>query len=503
MHALVVGAVCAVVVFWLRTLPIVSDPYDYVRSGILFPDMEWNLVGTTRYGLILPLAVITSLFHDGEASFYLMPILASAALTGSAYWVARRSFGAVAGLVTVVLLLGASPVMLNATRLYPDIFSAASCAVAVAFALGTRDHWRRSPDARLRGVVLLVVTGLCVGLSWWMRETSVFAWPAVAVALLWKGGPPWRQVLLWAGGAAAFMFVLECVISQLVFDDPLARLNALTGSDMSTTTNPLDMPYLNKDRWEYMAVIPLQMLKLGDGPWLLGYGAVAILGGVLFSHKVGFHAFWFVSSLGLLVLAGGTLNPASPSLRLDLVRYWLPFLVPMIIAAVGTVATAVRAPSPVSDAVAAESRGRRILVGALGVALVLTPTLPTLHLVRNDTQFVVANGGVMNEFRDWLAAHDDEVSVMYADLASQRQLPTYTRDFWGRPLAEVQFERMTPDVLPTPGSHVVLFSDGRGECLFCADWMRQIREANPDLTDDWDLVWRSRDSVFEVYRVPD
>lgn len=500
--SLLVGLVALAVVFWLRTLPIVSDPWDYVHAGIDFPDMTWNLVGTTRYGIILPLVVVTHFFHDSEAAFYLTPVAASAAMLACAHWLATRSFGRLAGLITVVLLLACSPVLLFSTRLYPDIFSASSVTVAVAAAIGTRDHWRRTPGARKRGIAMLVLCGLLLGLTWWMRETSVFAWPAIALALLWRGGPPRHLVALWTGGAALLMFVLECAISAAVHGDPLARINALTGSDMSTTVNPLDLPYLNQGRLAYLKVIPRVMLTLPDGPWLVAYGVAAVAGAALWGRRVGFFTFWFLSSLTLLVLAGGAVNPASPSLRLDLIRYWLPFLVPMVIAAVGAVALCFRGDGPVPRAFAGLGRARRaaVLVTALGV--VLAPTIPTIHLVRTNPQFVVTNGGIMNDFRDWLAANDDDVSVIYSDLATDRQLPTYARTFWGRPVADVEFERLNDPATVPSGSHVVLFSENQDVCQFCADWERQLREKDPEFTADWDLVWKSRDATFQVYRVP-
>jgi hypothetical protein len=503
-QSLVAGLVGGVVVFWLRTLPIVSDPFSYVHTGMDFPHPTWNMVGTTRYGIVLPLVPITRLFHDSEATFYLMPVVASIVLLASAHWLASRTFGRAAGVVAVVLLLGCSPILLNATRLYPDIFSASTTTLAVAVAVATRDRWRRRPDARLGGVVLLVLTGLAVGLTWWMRETSVFAWPAVAVALLWKSGPPRRLVALCAGGAALAMFVLEMVISALVFDDPMARLNALTGSDMSTTTNPLDLPYLNQGRLSYFAVIPRVMLTLPDGAWLVICGALAVAGALLAGRRIAFFTFWFLSTLVLLILAGGTLNPASPSLRLDLVRYWLPFLVPMILAATGALALAARAiAAQLGDTSWLSGARRRAVLIVVAAGLVLAPVLPTVQMVRKDPQFVVTNGGIMNDFRDWLGAHRSEVKVMYADLATQRQLPTYARTFWGSPLADVKFRRMELPFDPKPGSYVVFFSENQSVCLFCADWEAQIRAKRPHITARWDLVWRSRDSIFKIYRVPD
>ena len=292
--ALLLGLVTCVACFYLRTVPVPSDPYDYVHAALEFPDSPWNRVGLTRYGVLLPLVLVTAFFGEGEASYYVTPLLATGVLAAAVYWIAARAFGVVAGVVSVVLLLANSVVLASTTRLYPDIFATSAAALAVAIALATRDRWRR--DGRLsRGVLtMLVLAGLAVGLTWWMRETAIFAWPVIAAVLLWTGGPPRRAVVLVAGGAATLMLVVEMGLNWAVFGDPFERFVALSGADLSQTVNPQDVGYLGQARTDYLMVIPRGMVDYyQDGWWMLVLAGLAVIGGALAPKRGGSYAGWF------------------------------------------------------------------------------------------------------------------------------------------------------------------------------------------------------------------
>ena len=497
MQATLIGFAAAAIAFWLRTLPVVSDPYNYVLAGRTFPELTWNMVGLTRYGIILPLIPITALFHDSEMAFYLTPLIATGVLMGSIHWLASRFFGALSGVAAVLASLACSPILVNTTRLYPDIFAAASTTLAVAVAMATRDASRGASRTRLW--LLLVATGLAVGASWWMRETTVFSWPIVAAVLLWRGGPGWRLTGMLAGGAAILTFLAEMLVSRIAFGDWMARIHALSGVGLAGTTNPNDIPYLNQSRLAYLLTVPDVTLRQPDGVVLALECLLALLGALLLRRAVAFFAGWFVCSALVLILLGGALSPAAPSIRLDLTRYWLPFLVPMIIAAVGTVSSVVAVASPTLRERWGERRGPRLAAAAVVACLAVVPAIPTGNWVRHNPEFVVTNGGVMNEFRGWVTAHP-EVRVMWTDMATQRQLPTYTRTFSGRPLASVEFRQFEAEP-PPAGSYVVVFSRDRRTCYFCRAAIAGFFAAHPDARRGWTSVWQSHDKNIKVFQV--
>ncbi len=500
-EATLAGLLACAATFWLRTLPVTSDPWHYVRAGMHFPAHTWNMVGMTRYGLVLPEMVLTRFAGYSRLSFYLLPILATGVLVGATYWMARRSFGLLAALVAAVLLLADSVVLVYASRLYPDVPAAAATALAVALALATRDTWRRRRRGGAGLWLMVVLTGAAVGASWWMRETAVFAWPVVALVLLWPGGPPRRVVLPGAGAAAAAFLAVETLISRWAFGDPWARMHALLGSHLAQSANPHDRAYVGKTRLAYLEVVPHKLLGYADGRWLLAMAVLAVVGGLLFRRRVGVFAGWFALVLAGLLAAGGVLRPWSPSMRLNDPRYLLIFMAPMVLAAVGTVACAVQLLAPRLPGALHRPPYRAVLGVALAVALGVGPVLASARQVRSDPAYVVTNHGVVSRFVGWLEAHRHAVRRVITDVSSVRVLGVYTRSFTGRPLVDVRF---VPFSRPTPvrhGDYLVLFSAHSGVCGFCRQRAQSWLSGDPKRLRLAVPVWRTPGGVFDVYRL--
>lgn len=499
-EAMVVGLLAVVAAVWLRTLPVTSDPWHYVRAGLHFPSHAWNLVGLTRYGLVLPEALVTRVTGFSTAAFYVLPVVATGVMVGSVYWLARRSFGLVAAIACAVLLLADSVVLLYATRLYPDVPAAAVTALAVALAAGSRDAWQRQRRVGLRLWLLVVLTGAAVGASWWMRETAVLAWPVVAAVLLWRGGPPLRMVLPGAGAAAASFLVAEAALSRWAYGDPWARFHALLGAHLATSANAADRAYVGQSRLAYLEAVPRGLLTYADGRWVLAMAALAVVGGLLFPRRVGLFTGWFVVVLAGFLAVGGLLRPGAPSIRLDDPRYWLAFLVPVVPAAVGTVACVARAVATLLPGAVRRPSYLLVLGVVLALGLAAGPVLASVRQVRGDPEYLVTNHGVVSRFVGWLEVHP-QVRRVITDKASVRLLGVATRSFGGRRLVDVRF---VPFSRPTParaGDYLVLFSAHTDVCLFCRkgeeSWLagpaRRLRHAVP--------VWRTTDGAFDVYRL--
>ena len=500
-EATVAGLLAVAVAVWLRALPVTSDPWHYVRAGLHFPSHSWNLVGLTRYGLVLPEALVTRVTGFSTPAFYVLPVLATGLLVGAVYWLARRSFGLVAAVTCAVLLLADSVVLQYASRLYPDVPAAAVTALAVALATGSRDAWQRQRRVGARLWLLVVLTGAAVGASWWMRETAVFAWPVVAAVLLWRGGPPLRVVLPGAGAASASFLAAEAALSRWAYGDPWARFHALLGGGLATSANLADRAYVGQTRLAYLEAVPRGVLAYADGRWVLAMAALALLGGVLFPRRVGLFSGWFVLVLAGYLAAGGLLRPHAPSIRLDDPRYWLAFLVPMVPAAVGTVACAARAAATLVPGSARRPSYLGVVGVVLALALAVGPVLASVRQVRGDPEFLVTNHGVVSRFVGWLEAHRHQVRRVVTDRASARLLGVSTRAFGGRRLVDVRFVPFARPTEARPGDYLVLFSAHTDVCVFCRareeSWLagpaKRLRHAVP--------VWRTADGAFDVYRL--
>jgi 4-amino-4-deoxy-L-arabinose transferase-like glycosyltransferase len=501
--AVLAGVLASVACFVLRTLPVTSDPWHYLHAGLTFPRRSWDLVGLTRYGMVLPEVGLTRLFHASELAYYLPPVLATGVLVGSTYWLTHRFFGHVAAVPACVLLLANSVVLLDANRLYPDIFAAATTTLAVLCAVRGRDAWRDRPRVDGRLWLRLVLTGLAVGLSWWMRETTVFAWPVVALVLLWRGGPPVRAVLPAAGGPALAFLVAEAGVSRWAFGDLWIRERALLRANLATSGNPTDRAYVGQGRLAYLRTVPHGMLGYADGRWMIAMAVVAVLGGLVLPRTVGLFSGWFVLVSGCLLAAGGLLRPGHPSIRLDDDRYWLMFLPPMVIAAVGTVAATARAGAARWPGGRPGRPVRAVLGAVLALALVAGPVLASAQQVRRTPAFVVTNGDVMGRVRTWLHRHDAQVRVVVTDAASARLLPLYTLSFDGqRQLSHVRFVGFRKHLAPGPGQYLVLFSARNDVCVFCRArvdrWLSRPRHRMQDAVE----VWHTPDRTVVVYRLP-
>jgi hypothetical protein len=203
---------------------------------------------------------------------------------------------------------------------------------------------------------------------------------------------------------------------------------------------------------------------------------------------------------GLFTLVGGGLSPAHPRIRLDVARYWIAWLPPMIIAAVGGVALLARLLA--ERLLADRGRGLRLgLAGVLAVLLVAGPVAASASGVRKSPTYVVTNGNDAAQFRNWLHTNDRAVGRMYSDWMSDRVLATYALSFTGHRMAHVRWMSLTGPEQPRVGDHVVLYSPNRDVCFFCGDNLHLWLDKHHEDLRRWDKVWTSSDSTFTVYEV--
>ena len=338
--AVLVGAAVMVLAYVFRSIIVPTDPWHYVRAAMHFPEDTWVPLGYTRYGIILASMPPAFVFRNAQATYYFWPLLSAGVLSGAIYLLGRRWWGRLAGLVAVVLFVSNTVVFYNLSRGYPDIMSMAIFTLAIVVALVARD--RESWDRWTIGLV--VVVGFLLGWGFETRETSMLAWPLVAV-ILWRGGRLVRTALFLLL-PLAFWAAVDIGISALAYGDPLLKLHVLSGTDISATktdTGELANGNLvNQPRLTYFTFIPKMAWAMAGGPAMVVIGVVAALGVFVRNGGIRLMAWWFLGVYLLTVLAAGGLDPAHPRGRLDIARYWIPFVpaASLVVAGVAALATA-------------------------------------------------------------------------------------------------------------------------------------------------------------------
>ncbi|SDP28992.1 Dolichyl-phosphate-mannose-protein mannosyltransferase [Pedococcus dokdonensis] len=503
--AALVGVLVMVVAYVFRSIVVPTDPWHYVRSALEFPSDDWVPLGYTRYGIILANIPPARLFGNAQASYYFWPLLSAGLLSGAVYLLGRRWWGRLAGLVAVVLVVSNAVVFYNLSRGYPDIMSMALFTLAIVVALLARD--RESWD---RWTALLVVAvGFLLGWGFETRETSMLAWPLIAV-ILWRRGRLVRTAIflllplaLWAA--------IDVGISAVAYGDPLLKLHVLSGTDISATktaTGELANGNLvNQPRLSYFTFIPKMAWGMEGGSAMVVIGIVAALGIFVRNAGVRLMAWWFLGVYLLTVLAAGGLDPAHPRGRLDIARYWIPFVPAESLVVAGMAALAVAwvvrrlASSRVPRGVV------QVLPALVAVAVLAVPVTEVARYAtvgEPSTAFAVNGGDALEELRDHLDAQDFSTTTVWTDWETVRILPAYQREFFGGDKVwNGRGKSITGKrAKPVSGDYVLLFQPGSRTCGFCltalTPWTIRHPSGPPST---WEPVFESSARNLTLYRV--
>lgn len=503
--AALVGIAVMVLAYVFRSIVVPTDPWHYVRSALEFPSKDWVPLGYTRYGIILANMPPGLLFGNAQATYYFWPLLSAGLLSGAVYLLGARWWGRLAGLVAVVLLVSNAVVFYNLTRGYPDIMSMALFTLAIVVALLARD--RESWD---RWTVLAVVAvGFLLGWGFETRETSMLAWPLIAV-ILWRRGRLLRTAIVLLL-PLLFWAALDIGISAIAYGDPLLKLHVLSGTDISATktaTGELANGNLvNQPRLSYFTFIPRMAWAMEGGSAMVVIGIVAAFGVLVRNGGIRLMAWWFLGVYLLTVLAAGGADPAHPRGRLDIARYWIPFVPAMslVVAGMAALAAAWLVRRLVSSGV--PRRAARVLP-ALVAALVLV--VPVVEVARYATvgepssAFAVNGGDALEELRDHLDAQDFSTTTVWTDWETVRILPAYQREFFGGDKVWTGKGRSITGkrAKPVAGDYVLLFRPGSRTCSFCLTALEPWTIRHPSGPPaSWEPVFESDTRNLVLYRV--
>ena len=456
---------------WLfRTVLVTSDPWHYAQAALDFGHHEWIPSGLTRWGIIVPLIPVGWVFGPTLPTFYAFAFAATALVVPVVYLLSRGVSDVAVAALTTVAFVAMPLTFINLSRGYPDLMAIALNGLTLLLVLAARD--------RDRGWLLLLA-GFVAGWAFEVRETTVFTWPLFAW-IVWGLSRRWRGYAAVVLGLLPWA-VLDGVLSWRTLDDPLAKWHVLTGSDLNDSTSPLDGSYLGHDRLWYVLRLPRAILEQPWGWTVLLVAGLGLLGGLVLRGRVGLYVVWALLPVALLMLQAGVLDPAHPSVRVDVPRYWLAFTPGLTIAAGAFCAWL----------------AQRVRLPAWAGALVLTGTMVLAggSYATTEPTFFPNSGDL--PYRT--ARQIPDGATVWTDGRTARILPVYLRDAGAS--ATVR-DFTVKGFNPQPGDYVLVFSDTDTTCEFCKlDYDLWRADGNSLPVESYALEWTAPDGKARLYRV--
>lgn len=500
-----VALVAVAIATYYRSALVPTDPWHYVQGALQFPEPTWRPAGLTRWGFLLPIIPFARLWGDAEATYYAIPLLSTGVLAASLYLLGTRYVARTAGVAGAALALGTPLVFVNLTRGYTDLTATTLVAVSILLATMAADAALDRAEVGVawgwRVPVLLVACGFTTGWSFEVRETAVFAWPVIGWILLTIRRP--LRTLAWFVPPALAWLALDLWLCRAVYGDPLIKLRILGGADISTSVVTSDAGYVGHDRGWYATVMVRSIAELTGGPAILACLVVGLVGGLALRRELGRLWAWGTLTLVLLWAQGGALNPAHPSVRLDVARYWMSFLVPLMLVAAGTGVILLRR----------TWGGRRVLVAGLAGVLAVGVLGSTVRFATEYEGFAANGGDALGRMRAYLSRSGGvPQGSIWADWGTQRLLEAYESDPFGGPAWSAGDERSLSRLLrvrpadpaqyPQPGDLVVVHSPDDRTCWHCRRALRPVEAAfGPFPAAGWEELMRTPTGNLVLYRL--
>jgi hypothetical protein len=490
-----------VTVLHLR-FPYPSDQLNYFRAAAAFPHPlvpTTEIHQVTRFGLLIPVRLAMTVFGYSQASYYIVPVLGTLTLLLSTYALGTLLFSRWVGVTGALVVVAATPVFADSTGLLPDVLATGLFTGALAMAVAIRRH--RLPAGRC----MLLALGLLLGWSYLVREFIVFVWPLIPVLLHRRVG--WSG-LAWLAVPIAALGLGETVLCWQLYGDPLARVKAVTGHAQGYSPPRIANSFRDKPRSVYLLRLPSTLRQYPEGRALQLLLGLTLLGGLVRLRRFAVPVAWCALLWVPLSLLGGVLDPAKPSLRLQLIRYWFPIFPAFVLGGLGLIwlttrflADRLRAGRP------AESRSGRAGLAAMPVVALLTVSLLTAGIAARDWWAAPATwlggGTQLGAFRTWMSEHDNGSQSIWAERRTALDLRIYAHGPFGGLAWHQRVKVARPaGELPAPGDLVLFFDTEKGQvCEHCRTGAREIWSNPPRPLPGWRQVYATRDSVVRVYSV--
>jgi hypothetical protein len=192
---LVVGLLAFALFFRLATLMIIHtgvDERDYwfsakaIARGLPYPDLSHR---TTRFAVILPVALVQALFGGHPNVYYVLPVLNSMLQAGLAFVIGLRLRGRLTGFLAA-LAITLFPYMIRAgSQVRPEIFSVTYILLAMLFFI---EYMQRDQ----KEVVPLLWTAAWLFIAYEAKITNIYFLPGLLIAVLAYKRRPAHALLL-------------------------------------------------------------------------------------------------------------------------------------------------------------------------------------------------------------------------------------------------------------------------------------------------------------------
>ena len=384
--------------------------FDYARD---FPNIPADQ-HSTRLGILLPARLFIDIFGFGEVAYYSYPAIMGVVLVVAMFLVARRLFGLVGGAVAGFLIVF-NPIVVHTAnnttswQLLPDVPAVAWFTSGMALLLAVA-HGRAGvpvPPSR-SATAKLVGAGLCFGLAYECRELVAFMFVLLPlVTVLYRMS--WRRLAV-VLTPMALILAVELVIAWVVWGDPLSRLHI--AGEHGSPSEPVS-------RYTTLMKMPRALFHEERGSVSLLMLAVTLVAAlVLWRRDLIIAAAWVLSLFVPLLLLGGFLDPEFRSLRLQLVRYWVPILPALILGTVGTAHELLRLVAAHPDW---PGRWLRWRVAAVVILLLAWYPIPVLRYAVGNP-----NDQAWTDLRGYLEEHESQLPVISTGYRSAQTLLIYT-----------------------------------------------------------------------------
>jgi hypothetical protein len=369
---------------------------------------------STRLGIVLPARLFIDIFGFGEVAYYIYPAIMGVVLVVAMFLVGRRLFGLVGGAVAGYLIVF-NPIIVHTAnnttswQLLPDVPAVAWFTSGMALLLAVAHGSTGVPIPPSRSATAkLLAAGLCFGLAYECRELVAFMFVLLPlVTVLYRMS--WRRLAL-VLAPMALILAAELAIAWIVWGDPLSRLH-IAGEHGS--------PSAPVSRYVTLMKMPRALFHEERGSVSLLMLAVTVVAAlVLWRRGLIIAAVWVLSLFLPLLLLGGFLDPSFRSLRLQLVRYWVPILPALVLGTVGTAHEILRLVSAHPDWPGRWLRWRVVAVVLLVLAWYPIPVMR--YVVGNP------NDRAWSDLRGYLEEHERELPVVSTGYRSAQTLLMYT-----------------------------------------------------------------------------